>query len=532
MKKGISLLCALFALLAALAACSKDEVTVLSFAVPNTAGSFDPQVASDVTARIVARNCFEGLVYTAEDGSTEPGMAASWDLSADGRVYTFHLRQGEKWHLTTNAAEELEGKLPAGFAPAVTAADFAFALRRAADPATGAPDADLLLNVQNAAEIAAGKALPETLGVEAVDDYTLRITLSQPQADFLQVLSEPLCMPCNQTFFEATGGRYGLLIRYSLMNGPFYLSRFDDNSYRVAKNPDYRGAHTPTADIIWLYRQTDEKTLFSSLRVGDYDGAYLTAAQMEALAPGEECTAIPLHDILRCILVNPTGDNLKNDHLRAAFFAAADVSSLCEDFGRTPAMRLAPGAVWNNTTAYHSVLNAATAATELKLGLEETKQDSVKFSLLCEPAYETALKKQLQAWQKTLGMGMNVGIYPIPAEELLSRVAAGDYEMAFAPVTALSGSPYFWFSSFSANGKNSVLPMESAAFDKTTAALLQAGEDERAKAFATAEATLLARHTVLPVWEESNYFICTEGVRGVRVLPGSDRLYLYAATAD
>ena len=511
------------------AACTKDEVKVLSFAVPNVAGSFDPQVASDVTARIVVRNCFEGLVYIDEDGSTQPGFAKSWDVSADGRSYVFHLRQGEKWHLTTNAAEELEGKLPDGFAPTVTAEDFVFALRRAADPATASPDAVLLTNIQNAEAIRKGEAAPETLGVEARDDATLVITLEHPQADFPEVLAEPMCMPCNETFFEAAGGRYGLLIRYSLMNGPFYLSRFDDNSYRIAKNPDYRGSHAADADVIWFYRQTEEKTLFSSLRVGDYDGAYLSGAQLEAMQPGKDCETLPLHDILRCILVNPKDGTLSNDHLRAAFFAAADISTLCAEFDRPQAVRLAPSGVWDGATAYRASLNAATAATELKTGLEEIGADNVKLTLICEQTYETALRKQLQAWQKTLGVGMNVGIVSVSAEELQTRVAAGDYEMAFTAVTAPSSSPYLWFSLFSAAGKHSVLPMENAAFDKAAAALLQAGEDDLPAAFATAEATLAARHTVLPVWEENNYFVCADGVTGVRVLTGGDRLYLYAA---
>ncbi len=532
LKRKIALLLALLLLFTASAACSKDEVKVLSFAVPNTAGSFDPQVARDVTARIIVRNCFEGLVYTAEDGTAEPGMAKSWEISEDGRVYTFHLRAGEKWHLTTNAAEELEGKLPAGFAPAVTASDFVFALQRAVDPATAGPDAGLLSNVENAEAIMNGEAAPETLGAEAPDDTTLRVTLAHPQADFLRVLSEPLCMPCNRTFFEATGGRYGLLIKYSLMNGPFYLSRFDENSYRVAKNPDYRGSHVSDADIIWFYRQAEEKTLFSSLHVGDYDGSYLTALQVDALQPGKDCTLLPLHDILRCILVNPKNETLSNDHLRAAFFAAADIATLCAECGKQPAVRLAPSGVWNGATAYRLTLNAATAATELKKGLDEIGADTVKFTLLCEEAYEYALRKQLQDWQKTLGVGMNVGIVSIPAEELQNRLKTGDYEMIFAPVTAYSASPYLWFSVFTAGGKNSVLPMESNAFDKAKEALLQADEEDMTSAYATAEATLIARHTVLPVWEESNYFLCTEGVSGVRVLPGSDRLYLFAARED
>lgn len=511
-------------------ACSRgSNVSVLYFAVPNTAGSFDPQVAADVTARIVVRNCFEGLVYVNESGAAEPGFASHWDLSEDGCTYTFYLRQNEKWHVTSNAAEALEGKLPEDFAPAVTAADFVFGLRRAVDPATGAPDAGLLANVENADKILAGEAASETLGVSAPDDYTLEIRLTRPQSNFLRVLAEPLCMPCNQTFFEATGGRYGLLIKYSLMNGPFYLSRFDDTSYRIAKNPDYAGSHEPQTDYIWFYKQADEQKLLSSLRSDTYGGAYLSAAGLKALGKDETLSAMPLNDILCCILLNPKTETLQNDDIRAAFFAATDTAAFSAEAGKTPAAHFYPAAIGTGEAAQGSDFNEKRAASLLAEGLEALAVRGVKYTLLCETADENALKKQLQEWQRILGMNFNITVSAVSAAELAAAVEKGEYEMAFVPVTASSFSSYAWFSRFTAGGANSVLPLEDEALSEAVGALAGANDAETDAAFRKAERALAASNYVMPLWEASNYFVCASDIAGVRVLPGSDRLYLFFA---
>ena len=515
-----------------LGACKRSGgISVLYFAVPNTAGSFDPQIADDVTSRIIVRNCFEGLVYVNKQGQAQPGFASRWDVSGDGRTYTFYLRQGEKWHLTTNAAEALAGKLPADFAPEVTAEDFVFALRRAVDPATGAPDAGLLANVENADAIFAGEKAPETLGVEAPDAHTLVIRLARPQADFPQVLAEPLCMPCNRVFFEATGGRYGLLIKYSLMNGPFYLSRFDETSYRIARNPDYTGASTAKTDCVWFYKQTDEAKIISSLRGGAYGGAYLSAGALESLGADDAFSALALNDVLRCLLLNPKNETLRNDAVRAAFFAATDTTVFCADAGKTPAARLYPAAIGAGETTYRAAFNETNAARLLKEGLEALSVRGVKYTLLCETAHESLLKKQLQEWQRILGMHFNVTVSAVSAAALSDALRRGDYEMAFAPVTAASFSPYAWFSHFTASGANSILPLENEELDEALSSLSGEDEAETAAAFKKAEGALAAANCVLPVWEESNYFVCAAGISGVRVLPGSDRLYLSAASA-
>ena len=165
--------------------------------------------------------------------------AESVEVSEDGLVYTYRLRHNAKWHLTPGHEDVLGEEGFRAFQTRVTAHDFVFALRRAVDPATGSGTASALLLIQNAGEIQAGKLSTDRLGVQALADDTLAITLESKNRDLAAVLAMPVALPCNQTFFEATKGRYGKDAALLLCNGPFYLTKWTaEKSLRLEKNTD------------------------------------------------------------------------------------------------------------------------------------------------------------------------------------------------------------------------------------------------------------------------------------------------------
>ena len=523
MKKVLSATLATICLCALLlSGCGGPEIVALYFAAQGSAGGFDPQIASDATARIVVRNCFEGLVAPGEDGGILPAAAERWTVSEDGLTYRFYLREGDLWHLTSNAAEALEGKLPEDFAPKVTAADFEFGIRRAADPATGAPNADLLADIQNYAAVAAGEMPPSALGVRALSPTLLEITLETPQPEFLSLLTEPVFMPCNETFFVATGGRYGLLIKYLLSNGPFYLSQFDDASYRIRKNPDYAGPNAAAADVVWFYTQSSEAAYFESLRSEDLAGGYLTAAQLSRFSPGRRCSVISLNDVLTGILVNAGGELLSNGDLRRAVFAAMDAQNPCAQFGCEYADAWYPRAV--RCGAMRISPDGEEAQAALGKALEALGRESVSLSLLCEDRYETGLRRQLQDWQKILGAACNIRIEAVSADALRSRVESGDYELALYPVTASSERASDWFSVF--GGSGALTRYEDEAFS----AAVSESRFLEADAAPTRLGALMREAAVfLPLWADSRVFLCTRDVTGVQAFPGADRLYVWRA---
>lgn len=226
-KRAVSIILAL-ALLFALTACGNDgSGAALSYPIESQPECLDPQIAQGAEAKTVVLNCFEGLARKDSEGKFSPAAAKSWSYDSASLTYTFKLREDARWVIMKKAYKSILGDdIDNTFDSRVTAADFVFALKRAVNPATGAPEAMSLGVIKNAKSIINGKLSPDKLGVSAVGDFELRITLEHAtdEAAFLDLLTKAVCMPCNETFFNATKGRYGLDYSTLMCNGPFYLS--------------------------------------------------------------------------------------------------------------------------------------------------------------------------------------------------------------------------------------------------------------------------------------------------------------------
>ena len=162
--------------------------------------------------RIIA-DFTDGLMQMDADGQPVPAIAESYDLSEDGTVYTFHLREDAVW---SNGDP-------------VTAADFVFGWQRAVDPAVASEYAYMLSDigqVQNAAEIIAGEMDKSELGIKALDDYTLEVTLNVPVSYFLSLMYFPTFYPVNQAFYESVGDTFATSPETTLSNGAFVLDAY------------------------------------------------------------------------------------------------------------------------------------------------------------------------------------------------------------------------------------------------------------------------------------------------------------------
>jgi len=151
----------------------------------------DPHKSEGVPSSNIQRDLFDGLINEAPNGDLEPGGAESWDINADGTVYTFHLRRDARW----STGEP------------VTAQDWAYGIRRSAYPATGSRYTFILEPILNAARISAGELPPDTIGVRAIDDYTLEIELENPTPYFLGLLTHSSTYAMHRPSVAAHGER-------------------------------------------------------------------------------------------------------------------------------------------------------------------------------------------------------------------------------------------------------------------------------------------------------------------------------------
>ncbi len=241
------------AILASLLGCSAGESNVaqgnrdgiLHFGNGSEPQGLDPHVVTGVPESKLIDALFEGLTrknpWTLEP---EPGAAASWEFSEDRRVITFHMQPEGRW---SNGEP-------------VTAYDFVWSWRRALDPAMGNLYAYMLYPVLNAEAYATGKIDdPELLGVRALDDMTLEVTLNEPTPYFLQLLDHYSSFAVPRATVEKFGEATDRFTRWTrvgniVSNGPFQLREWHLNRRIVVeKNPHYWDADAVRLNGVVFY---------------------------------------------------------------------------------------------------------------------------------------------------------------------------------------------------------------------------------------------------------------------------------------
>ncbi|MEM7642905.1 MAG: peptide ABC transporter substrate-binding protein [Pseudomonadota bacterium] len=218
--------------------------------------TIDPQLIEETAGSHVARQLFEGLVTQNADGTLRPGVATEWS-SDDNQTWTFTLRDDAMW---SNGDP-------------VTAGDFVYAWRRAADPATASEYAWYveLTQIDGAAEIIAGEAEPETLAARAIDDHTLEVTLGTPLPYFPQMLVHATMMPAHRATIEAHGNDW-TAPENLVGNGAYTMTEIAVNEFfRLEKSPTYWGADDVIIEEVTGYIINNPEQALSRFEADEFD---------------------------------------------------------------------------------------------------------------------------------------------------------------------------------------------------------------------------------------------------------------------
>jgi oligopeptide transport system substrate-binding protein len=217
--------------------------------------SLDPQKARSVEAQRVLRDICEGLTTLDRSGGVAPGIAASWQVSPDGKTYTFTLRHDARWS---------DGE-------PVVAADFVAGLRRLVDPATASQYAEVVNVIDNASDIVAGHKPPESLGVFAPNPYTVVIRLRSPAPYLPALLAHPSTCPVNPVTLASDGDAYARPGNLP-SDGAFVLSQWVPGSYiYLTRNRDYWNDAATRLDGVKYLISSDENAELTLYRAGQLD---------------------------------------------------------------------------------------------------------------------------------------------------------------------------------------------------------------------------------------------------------------------
>lgn len=276
MKKRIVALLMAAVMTMSLAACgggdkqegsSEQYVNTYLAADPST---LDPSLRSDTYSSDILISCMDGLIRVGQrDGeyTVVPGDAETWESDETGTVWTFHLGEDRKWS---------DGE-------PVTAEQYVYSLRRTADPETGSPNSFFVQPIKNYTAISTGEMSVEELGVEAVDEHTLVITLENPMPSFLESTDGSVYYPQREDIVEQYGDQYGADYDKFVYNGPFKVTEWTHNSsIKIEKNENYWDAENVDLDYVSYQIMSDTAAIMNAYDAGQID--VITVSSQEELA--------------------------------------------------------------------------------------------------------------------------------------------------------------------------------------------------------------------------------------------------------
>ena len=473
--------------------------------------TLDPQRARTDSTFNVLRDLFEGLTAVGPDGHAVPAAAESWTVSADGREYTFQLREGLRW---SNG-------------DALVAGDFVAGMRRLVDPATASQYAQVFEPVVNAAAITRGELGAGQLGVSAPDDRTVVIRLANPAPYLLGLLAQPGAFPVHGPTLAAHGTEFARPGRL-VSNGAFVLEDWVVGSHvSVRRNRNYWNDAATRLERVRFVHHADAGTEFRQYRAGELDVSYVVPPQQYAWIrehlPGELRVTPQLS--VYYYGFNLTRPPFKDDPgLRRALSLVIDrerLTSAVTGVGEAPAYGWVPRGVADYTPqqfdyAGRSYEERVREARELyrAAGYSPERPLRVEIRYNSGEVHNRLAVAVAAMWKDALGV--EASLYAEEFRALLQSIQAredtqvfrsswvGDYNDAYSFLQLLQ-------SSFGIN----LTGYSNPRFDELLAQAVKQPDLARRRALLEeAERVMLADHPVLPLYFYVNKHLVKPYVRG------------------
>lgn len=490
---------------------------VLRISQRNEPATLDPQLATLPDEFFVIRALSEGLLTPAPDGRAPlPGAAEKWEVSPDGRTYTFHLRIGEKW---SNGAP-------------VTAGDFVYSIHRALSPAFAAPKAALFFPLKNAEAFFTGREREfAAVGVRALDDRRLELTLGEPVADFPAMVASGPWIPVHPDTIEKSGGRDQRDTAWTrpgnfIGNGPYILTGWRPNQViTVRRNPAYWDAiHVLQSEIHFLAFDNgdSEERAFRAGQVDVTMGVPSSKLAGYRHAQPPVLHDAPLHE-MRYLALNTTRPPLDDVRVRRALALALNRAALTTNVlqgGQQPADNFIPPGLGGYGPREKLTEDSAEARRLLAAAGFPGGRGFPRLELATWPVNPAQLEAIQQMWVRELGI--EVTLASREARTHLAALAAGDFALAFMTAIPDYDGASDLFLHLKTGSPDNYPHWSSADFDRLVAA---AGRLDSAaarnSAYQLAEQVLLKEMPVIPLYFNAQNFLVSPAVKGWQ----ADRLW-------
>ena len=388
--------------------------------------SMDTGLATDGTSFEAIASVLEGLYQLDGAGNTIPGMAVKEEISEDGKVRTFTLRDA-KWS---------DGQ-------PVTANDFVFAWRRLANPKTASEYAYMIgvAGVKNAEAVMSGEKPITELGITAVDDKTLKVELDYPVPFFDQLAAFPPFYPIREDFYDKYKEQYALTPEAILSNGPFKMVEWNQGAnYTMVKNDQYYGADKVQIDGLNFQVVKDAQSAMVAFDQGNVDYVKLTGEMVDQYKESPEFMNT-LGGYLWFVSPNQKVPGLENANLRRALALSFDKEQIAEhllkdgsiaaNFSIPVKLAVGPdGKDFRETTPSYLNVDKAKAKEYYEKAKQELGKDKFAYELVFE---DTEASKKVAEYLKseieTNLPGMTINLKQQPKKARLQLMQNGVYEL-------------------------------------------------------------------------------------------------------
>lgn len=489
--------------------------------------TLDPSKGSDSYSNSVLNNVLEPLTRLEENQNQEnfvaPAGAESWEYNDDGTVWTFKIREN-LWS---------DGE-------PVTAYDYEYGIKRSVDPNTASPYAYLLEPIKNASAVNRGSLAVDELGVKALDDRTLEITLEATTPYFLSLTYQRVMLPQRQDIVEAHGDRYGSSVDSIVYNGPFILDSWVHNSeLKFIKNEYYWDADTVQLEKVNLRIIQDENAVLNSFANGSIDATTTNNQEwrnrfMNQANVNHFETINPTTFFL---FFNTNDEIFQNENIRKAFSIAVnreEIANVIFNGVHTPAHGWVAPNINIGDTEYRSVVEGPVeklirendANDLLVKGLEELGRSTDPADLTIEISlggtdqwFRTYGEYLQQMFQNTLGITVKIRQLEWPT--FSQNVSRGDFQVGYMAWGSEFDDPAALMSLHTSTSNAIGHGWSSDRYDELISlANNEMDQEKRIEYFREAEEMLLYQYAVLsPVVHPRSNVFRYNYVNGLGVTP-------------
>ncbi|MGO1370142.1 peptide ABC transporter substrate-binding protein [Senegalia sp. (in: firmicutes)] len=483
--------------------------------------SLDPQISQDATSSRILIDTLDGLIRLNEEGeATEgSGMAESWEVSEDGKEYTFKLRDA-KWS---------DGE-------PVTAGDFEYSWKRGLNPETASTYAYMIYDIVNAEAYNTGEIKDASeVGVTAEDDKTLKVMLNSPNPAFLSKLQNSIFLPVREDKVKEWGDKYASDVEYMIFNGAFKVVEWEhENKLNLEKNEEYWDAENVKLQRIEGAMTNDPNTIINLYETGELDvinvpSQYLEKYKEDLIKSPEASTFY--------YTFNTENEFFKNAKIRNAFAMSIDRIKIQESRNQgivPPAWAFVPPGIPGpegktfreaNGELIKDVGNGSSAEEAKKMldeGLEEigkTVADMNGIKFLTFDSENSLQRAQIwqQYWKENLGVDVDIETATFKIK--IDRENKKDFAFSYSGWVGDYNDPMTFMDMWITGGPQNTAGWSNEEYDTLIEKAQTTTGDERMQAMMDAEKILMEEMVVSPTDHSVKIYLQNPKVEGIVRLP-------------